>query len=320
MDNGLTIGIPVYNEEARIERAIRSAAPQCARLIVGDNASTDNTGAICERLAQEYPNLRYFRHAENIGALRNGKSILERADTPYLMLLGSHDYLDPDYTSRVLHAIASDDSVEIAIGEIHFIDDRYTEYARAFNSWTDGLHHDAFHRVSSFLFGRAPLEWASYGIFRTSTYRKYHSADLPEYGIDNIFIARILALGRLVVVSNTHYHAWTRKQTNDKSDYLERITASRYSDKTSKRMRNEFRLAQHRELMNLFPSANLARKLALRYLAMVRFGMFRTPGHDMLYYPLYLPVKIARKFARMRRWLRQHARPRRTPSGYASPE
>ncbi|MBT8120914.1 MAG: glycosyltransferase, partial [Gammaproteobacteria bacterium] len=44
MKNGLTIGIPVYNEKDRIERAIRSAAPQCEKLIVSDNASSDGTG------------------------------------------------------------------------------------------------------------------------------------------------------------------------------------------------------------------------------------------------------------------------------------
>ncbi|WP_051275002.1 bifunctional glycosyltransferase family 2/GtrA family protein [Cellulomonas sp. URHD0024] len=56
----LDLVIPVYNEEAGLERAVRAARrfldtqfPYAARLTIADNASTDGTAAIARRLADE---------------------------------------------------------------------------------------------------------------------------------------------------------------------------------------------------------------------------------------------------------------------------
>ena len=43
MNSGVTIGIPVYSEQDRIERCIRAVAPQCDKLIIADNFFTDDT-------------------------------------------------------------------------------------------------------------------------------------------------------------------------------------------------------------------------------------------------------------------------------------
>lgn len=298
MTNGLTIGIPVYNEADRIEDAIRSAAPQCTTLIVADNASTDGTGAICQSLAREYGNMQYFRHARNTGARRNSEFILDRVSTPYFMLLGGHDRIDADYTSSILDAMSSDADIVAGMGGLRFEYSDHTEDARSFNSWNGGLQHDAFSRVRSFLFDRAPLGWTAYAIFRTDAYRHCYSPDIPSYGIDIIFMTRILTHGRLIIAGRTRYHAWIGRRASTGPDYLERITANAHSQKARKRMRNDFRVAQYQALMHFFPDAGMARKLRMRYMAMVRFGIFRLPGHDILYYPLFLPVKITRSLAR----------------------
>ena len=52
----VTIGIPVFNGAAYLEDAIRSAMNQTftdLEIVVSDNASTDSTPAILERLAGE---------------------------------------------------------------------------------------------------------------------------------------------------------------------------------------------------------------------------------------------------------------------------
>jgi glycosyltransferase involved in cell wall biosynthesis len=118
MKNGSTIGIPVYNEKDRIERSIRSAAPQCEKLIVSDNASSDGTGPVCEALADEIPNMEYIRNPVNIGAKDNWFQILENTSTPYLMYLGSHDYIDNNYCAPALDKLEEDKTLEIVTGEL----------------------------------------------------------------------------------------------------------------------------------------------------------------------------------------------------------
>lgn len=304
MKNGLTIAIPVFNEEHFIERAIRCTAPQCEQVIVSDNASTDRTGEICRDLLDELPNVKYIRQDVNIGSFGNCMSILQKVTTPYVMYMGSHDLIDENYASTVLPAIAGDDSIAVATGELCLEYGSRTEEVDSYNAWTGGLEHDPKTRVLSFLFDRAPLEWASYGIFRTESVRDFLTEDLPAYGVDIIFLARILKQGRLSIRKGACYHAWVREDKGPKSSYLERVTAKKHAYGASKQLRNAFRVAQYRMITDFFPTAGFWKRLALRHRAMVRFGTFRHQGLDILYYLLYLPVKIVRKFDRTSRLIK----------------
>jgi glycosyltransferase involved in cell wall biosynthesis len=67
MKKNLTVIIPVYNEEATVERIIAaiSALPFVCELIVVDDASTDGTPGILARL--DVDNLNILTHPENAG-------------------------------------------------------------------------------------------------------------------------------------------------------------------------------------------------------------------------------------------------------------
>ena len=77
----LSIIVPAYNEELRLEATIRAyldylrCSVRSVELIVVDGGSTDATGLLVERLAAEFPELRLIRLAENRGkgyAIRSG--------------------------------------------------------------------------------------------------------------------------------------------------------------------------------------------------------------------------------------------------------
>ena len=79
--NSLSIVFPMYNEKDNIERAVREAlrvgyqmAPELEVIIV-DDASTDGSGGIADRLADEHPEAVVIHHARNRklgGALKTG--------------------------------------------------------------------------------------------------------------------------------------------------------------------------------------------------------------------------------------------------------
>jgi glycosyltransferase involved in cell wall biosynthesis len=70
----VSIGLPVYNGENYIQEAIESILSQTFEdfeLIISDNASTDQTEAICRSFALKDERIRYFRNQENLGASSN---------------------------------------------------------------------------------------------------------------------------------------------------------------------------------------------------------------------------------------------------------
>ncbi len=67
----VTIGMPVYNEERFLERALETLLSQDyenIRILISDNASTDETGEIGTRVARADERITYSGADHNIGA------------------------------------------------------------------------------------------------------------------------------------------------------------------------------------------------------------------------------------------------------------
>jgi glycosyltransferase involved in cell wall biosynthesis len=120
--NGVTIGIPLYNEEKYIEATIRSAAPQCEAVWVSDNASTDGSAMICEAMSREYPNVHFMRQPHNMGSVANFKFLLDNVTTPYFMWLGSHDVLIEGYVEQLIRLLENCPEAVLAYGVAHHVD------------------------------------------------------------------------------------------------------------------------------------------------------------------------------------------------------
>lgn len=119
---GVTIGIPLYNEERYIEEALRSAASQCETVWVADNASTDGSATICEMVSREYSNIHFVRQPRNIGAIANFKFLLDKADTPLFMWLGGHDALPDGYVRQLKQLLENCPEAVLAYGASHHVD------------------------------------------------------------------------------------------------------------------------------------------------------------------------------------------------------
>ena len=69
---------------AYLESAIDALSAQTYRdveLVVVDNASTDGTEAVCRSRAERDPRVRYYRNAENLGAMKNFRCVFDLAVT-----------------------------------------------------------------------------------------------------------------------------------------------------------------------------------------------------------------------------------------------
>src|SRR4051812_19061239 len=89
---GVSIVLPCFNEEANVATAVaeaRAAAAAAANhyeIVVVDDGSTDDTGAIARSLAERDPSVRLLVHESNLGygaALRTG---ITAARMPWILL------------------------------------------------------------------------------------------------------------------------------------------------------------------------------------------------------------------------------------------
>src|SRR5215469_10412951 len=86
----VSVGVPVFNGEAFLEDAIRSALAQTLgdlELILCDNASSDRTAEICRDYAAHDPRVRCFRNPHNLGAAANYNLVFSHARGRYFKWL-----------------------------------------------------------------------------------------------------------------------------------------------------------------------------------------------------------------------------------------
>ena len=94
----VTVGIPTYNGAQRIGKAIQSIVNQDypnIEILISDNASTDDTEAVCRKFAADYPNIRYHRQPENLGIFNNFDYVKHHASGAYFMWLSDDDVIKP---------------------------------------------------------------------------------------------------------------------------------------------------------------------------------------------------------------------------------
>ncbi|HEY3303668.1 MAG TPA: glycosyltransferase family 2 protein [Candidatus Binatia bacterium] len=121
----VSIGMPVFNGELYVEKALRSLLSQTFadfELIVSDNASTDRTGEICRDYAGQDPRVRYYRNEVNVGFCRNQNRVYELSRGQYFLLAHHDDIRAPEYLERTVDVLDSDPSVIVCYTKTKDID------------------------------------------------------------------------------------------------------------------------------------------------------------------------------------------------------
>jgi glycosyltransferase involved in cell wall biosynthesis len=116
----VSVLIPAYNREQYLEETVRSVMKQTfsnIEIIIIDDASTDGTGAIAERLAHEDTRIRVIQHNENkfrSGALNTG---LDTARSTYICFLDSDDCYLPNKLERQVAFLEAHPGIDAVYGD-----------------------------------------------------------------------------------------------------------------------------------------------------------------------------------------------------------
>ena len=104
----ISVIVPVYNKQDYLEQCINSILLQDYKnieLLLVDDGSTDESGAICDRYADQDKRVRVF-HQKNGGPTAAVMTGLEEAAGDYYVFIDSDDYISSDMLRKMVECLA----------------------------------------------------------------------------------------------------------------------------------------------------------------------------------------------------------------------
>lgn len=221
MSPEVSIAIPVYNGENYLSQALESVLAQefvDFELLISDNASTDQTRAICEKYASQDQRIRYFRHDVNRGATWNFNSVIEHAQGKYFCWLAHDDMYSPEYLKKCVSILDEHPDTVLCFSNVVIVnelDETIEEFPIRMRTGSDHVSK-RFYDLLMVWHDCLPI----FGLIRTDALKKtpligpYSSGDhvlLARLGLagkfhiltENLFLSR-----RHSLQSNKKYNVW----------------------------------------------------------------------------------------------------------------
>ncbi len=174
----VSIGMPVYNGEQYIKEALDSLLAQTFtnfELIISDNASNDDTAAICKEYVLKDSRIRYIRQDINIGAVANFEFVLNKAVGKYFMWAASDDKWSLNWIETLLSEMSAELNL-VSFGEILTIDENSQKMEHLANHRIFDFSGNRLYRRIKYFFQPESLGKANviYGLFRLDALKKFH--------------------------------------------------------------------------------------------------------------------------------------------------
>lgn len=117
----VSIVVPIYNAEATLYRCLASISAQTHRdleVILVDDGSTDNSGAVCRRWAERDPRFRVIRQ-ENLGPGAARNAGMDAAAGEYIFFFDSDDEAEAHLVEKTLHRFRETGAQVVLYGCCH---------------------------------------------------------------------------------------------------------------------------------------------------------------------------------------------------------
>ena len=92
--------VPVYNAEKTITRCVESiigSGKDDVEIVLVEDHGKDGSVAVCEQLAANYPQVKFFRNEVNRGVSFTRNRAIDNATGEYLLFVDSDDYIAKEY-------------------------------------------------------------------------------------------------------------------------------------------------------------------------------------------------------------------------------
>lgn len=203
----VSFGLAVRNGAGQLRQCLDCLTTQTLReieIVISDNASTDETQAICEAYATRDPRIRYLRQKRDIGPMPNFLLVAQEAKGRYFAWRAHDDLSAPDFAEKLAQVLDAHPDAFLATGRIHWDNQSigfYRSYRlpdlrgasrllralRGFISFTPHWHYGLYRREAAV----AQMEFA------------IEEIGTDTYHWDIIAMSRLLVAGRVVAAPVT---------------------------------------------------------------------------------------------------------------------
>jgi glycosyltransferase involved in cell wall biosynthesis len=139
----ITTIIPTYRRPKLLKRAINSVLKQTYPhfvVCIYDNASGDDTASVVAEIAKADPRVKYYCHAENIGAFKNFQYGLEHVETPFFNFLSDDDVILPDFYETALAGFEGFPEAVFSATDVIYVGIQHSILGTALEIWTPGFY------------------------------------------------------------------------------------------------------------------------------------------------------------------------------------
>lgn len=215
----MSVGVPVFNEERRLAKAIASLLAQTHKnleIVVSDNASTDGSAAVAAQFADADSRVRLIVQDGNIGAVANFRSVLEESKGEFFMWAAADDRWAETFIERNLGRLMEDPGLVASTSHVGWLIDGEPAGMAAGTFALDGTPR---RNVAAYL-RRARDNSRFYGVFRRSALLASYP---PEsfFALDLATMLGTLRRGRHAEVSEVLM--W--RERNDPASYIQHVDA-----------------------------------------------------------------------------------------------
>jgi glycosyltransferase involved in cell wall biosynthesis len=229
----VAVGVPVYNGEAYLEQRLFSILGQTFsdyELILCDNASTDGTASILQRIAAQDPRAKYIRQEQTVSPSLNFRRVFEESRAPYFLWAAADDLWEPEYLSTLVALLDKNPRAALAFTAFDYIGPSGETLLRripidwrrtwsgakvsqvAWLIWADFA--DQFERREATSGRLAAACCHVYGMMRREALAgidEYYRSN-PYSGADALALIALLCLGEFVVSDRILFHYRLRVQ------------------------------------------------------------------------------------------------------------
>lgn len=227
----LTITVPCYNSQDYMEKCIESLLPGGERLeiIIIDDGSKDNTGAIADAYAEKYPTMVKVVHQENGGHGEGINQGLAHATGIYFKVVDSDDTMSADFLPFLdkLEECEAQGGVDLFVTNYYYVHtdgkgDRSINYSNALPQ------NRIFTWAETKSFHMHQLLTIHSCTFRTEAMRKWNCS-LPKHVFyeDNLMVCQTLPyIEKLYYMNVDLYRYWIGRpdQSVQKAVMMKRYT------------------------------------------------------------------------------------------------